>query len=363
MGQDRRKKLYNYNIDALRIICTISIVYYHIFSNLEYDANSYYSRLASMCQKANLFVEFFLIIGGYYLWKTINKKSEQPFSIFIMDKLMRLWPVLFCSTIATMFIGKIRWQDGIFDLLFLRNTGISLTNTGIIWYIGPFFWGTVLIAALFKVFSKNRVTLLLTLIVYFSYAINLNYLHGGLGREIIFSFLSLSMLRVIGGISLGVLVGIGLEEFKIVFDKVEKNSFFPFCVSIIELLSLSVILKITLFGGIKHGNNNFLIIIMYMVVLIIFVNNQGLISRMLNVEWISKISKPCYSIYVMQQFSFYVLKRTLWTYTDYVIYHPLRTIVISVAFVVCVGIATYYLVEKKAMSLWDRVRNKIICEL
>lgn len=95
--------------------------------------------------------------------------------------------------------------------------------------------------------------------------------------------------------------------------------------------------------GMKY-QDRFIVVIVFTALFICFIYNKGLISRILNNKWFGFLGKYAYSIYVMQQISFWILAKTLWK-TE-IVDRPVACIGVSLMFCIAIGISTFYLIEK-----------------
>ena len=75
-----------------------------------------------------------------------------------------------------------------------------------------------------------------------------------------------------------------------------------------------------------------------------------MVSNVLDKLPIYKLGKYSYSIYVMQQLSFYWLRKSLWKYSS-LLDNVGLTITLSLLFSFIVGVLTYYLIEKPGRKL------------
>lgn len=353
-----------YYIEGIRFIFALIIVYYHItHSNIIPYAgeNSVYSDFASVSGWAGAAVEGFLIISGYFLYHSYVRNREKLFVEFMVEKIVRLWPVFAVYTfLAVIFLGE-GLQDCILDLAFLRCTGISLNYTGIIWYVAPFFWSTLFLYAILKCFGKGMSTFILALITYLGYVINLNNSNGGLGRKIVYSFLSLGMLRVLCGICLGCLIAIMLEAFKNCYGQKRKSIALTIICSVVEVACFGML--ILLFVNRRLPVNNvFVVVVLFSVLFICLLSERGVLSWVLNQPFWEKLGRYTYSIYVMQQLAFFVLGKTLWSNTAFIQEHVLLTLLISTGVCVLMGIIIYHAVEKPAVMLYKRWKHRQVCD-
>lgn len=209
------------NIESVRFLFAVTIVYFHILnSNIIpfIGNNKLYLELQKSGFHQATIVECFFIISGYFLFQTLLHKPDLSISQFIVNKVVRLWPVLAFSIIISVIFGWVNRYEAIFQILFLQCIGISLDYKGINWYVSPFFWGIIGIFALIKIFKREKGSFFLAIAVYFSYVTNINYLNGTFGRDTIWNFLSLAMLRAIAGIGLGYFIGLTWETFSEKFN-------------------------------------------------------------------------------------------------------------------------------------------------
>lgn len=188
------------------------IVYYHILHSniLPYiGSNKIYDKLADLSTYSGYIVECFFIISGYFLFKKIKSNPNLPVVDFIVDKIVRLGPVLWFSILINVIFFSQNIYDALFQGCFLQCVGLSLNYRGINWYISPFFWASIFLFCFPKLMKEKHAVFLIGVLTYFSYVININYCNGGLGRETVYGFLNLGLLRAIGGIGLGYIIGGG----------------------------------------------------------------------------------------------------------------------------------------------------------
>ncbi|MGN1105560.1 MAG: acyltransferase [Huintestinicola sp.] len=351
-------KKYN-NIETFRFLFSILIVLMHILNRniIPYTGGrEAYITMQGMCIESRFLVECFLIIAGYFLYTSFQKRKsscELSFIEFAFDKVARLWPVLAVSVVSTVIFEGPSAQRILMDLSFLRCTGISEEIKGIIWYVGPFFWGSLLVFQILKCFDKSKAGLILAVLAYFGYAVNINA-GGGLGRKIVLSFICLGLFRVISGISVGCLIGMGREAYIEKFGTPENSSKAKTAViSVIELTSFIVLMMYCLIGCISFSNP-FSIVIIFTVLFICLLDGRGILSKLANNKVLSYPGRYAYSIYMMQQPAFYILSKTFWQSSGFLYDHPVMATLISTALTVVFGIITYYLIEAPAASFYKK---------
>lgn len=292
---------------------------------------------------------------------SIKNNIDMDIGEFVLSKIFRLWPVLFLSILlSTVFDGKFSWNLFL-NAFFLQCIGVSLEYSGITWYISPFFWSLIFYFVLLKTIGNKISNIIIPLIVYFSFVINLNYMGGGFGRETIAYGISLGLLRCLAGIGLGYLLAKimnylystkYIDFFKIKSKIIEKTVF-----SLVEICTLGFIVRYTVFEKLNYSNK-FVFVIMFCMLFISFVQKKGIVSDAFEIIGKYGLGRYSYSIYVMQQFSFDILKRTLWLKAG-LIEREIVCIFVSVIFSVGVGIMVYYLVERPFVRLFKRKMKAI----
>ncbi len=367
MGNVMDKKIKN--VESVRFLFSIMIVYFHILhaNILPYVGSiAVYEVFAGYSQNAEYIVECFFIIGGYFLFRSMQSKPGLSGKRFIMDKVVRLGPVLWLAIIIGVLLFSSNIYISIFQGLFLQCMGISLAYQGTNWYVSAFFWGSIFVFALMKLLKGRRAVFVLAVLVYFSYVININYTGGLFGRETICYFLSLGLLRAIGGLGLGYLIGYALEEFYASrwwkkFRQSSIPSLLSFRVgrfavfSVLEIAAAAVLL-ITWFYYPLAYDNLFIVVIMFAVLFFCMIFDGGILSKILDNPVTSWLGRFSYSIYVMQGVCFSILMRTLWRNTPLLEEHPVYAVGLSVLFCVGVGIAVYYLVERPSIRLYRKMK-------
>lgn len=350
-----------YNIEFMRFIFATLIVYYHITHSaiMGYVGdNEIYLNMQAYSSFASIIVEYFLIISGFFLYLSVERKKNKTFIEFLFDKIVRLWPVFAFYTLIMVIFFNSNLQESIFDLFFLRATAISLNYIGIIWYIGPFFYCTLFLFAILKYTSKQVSMITISIMCYISYAISLNIFKGKLGREIIFSFISSAMLRVLGGLCVGIITAALIEEYKIRFGCASgrEKVFFKILISIAEIILLLSLFNLFIYKK-TEVKNVFIVVIMFSVLLICQVSDYGILSNFFNKPFWGSLGRYAYSIYVMQQISFYILQRTFWQRKEFIANNEILTVIFSIMICIFIGVITYHLVEQPAVKMYERWKN------
>lgn len=350
-------------IEFMRFAFVVVIVYYQILHSniMAYVGDQAgYEILASECKYASYIVECFFILGGYFFYYSFWKKPDQSFWEFVYKKIARLWPVLaFSILIGIIFFGYHLWPQ-LFNLLFLQCIGLSKEYKGINWYISSFFFALLFYFALLKVIKdKKKQNLLIAVLVYFGYVLNIGTTDGGFGRETVYGFINLGLFQAIAGIGWGYLLAASIASIKglpgiksFSPDKAQKR----LCFIVVSITEASVVFLLMrhFFCESQAYDNQFIVVILFTALLLLMLYGKGLLSRICNRPLFGIWGKYTYAIYVMQQTSFDILKKTLWKNTDFVANNMYLCLAVSVAFSILFGILIYYVVEqpsKKSLTL------------
>lgn len=118
-------------------------------------------------------------------------------------------------------------------------------------------------------------------------------------------------------------------------------------IRVLEILTLSMLL-IDFFCSSKAYDNQFIVIILFPVFFACLLTRRGVFSKLTDHKMIGLPGRYAYSIYVMQEAVFAVLKRTLWKNTVFLHDYPVPALTVSILVTIMAGIGTYHLVERPA---------------
>lgn len=352
------------NIEFLRFIMSIIIVYFHMIgSNIsKYVSNPIYNELGKLCNNSYLCVEMFFIIAGFFLYKSSQK--EISFSKFTIDKIARLWPMLFASIVITLIFKIFHFNNAngytlFINSFFLQSIGVSLDYKGINWFISPFFWVMLFYFYLAKNYKEKNVLLAISLLVYFSLVGLINRFNGGFGRETFEIFFNGGVCRALSHIGIGFLIGKALSNIE--FKKTTKKDLSFFIISLIEITICGFILYHFLAHPITYSNK-LIFSIIFCILFICFIAKKGIISQLLENNVSQFLGKYSYSLYVMQQCLFWLLGATLWKSKTFVDMHPIINISLSLMLSFIISMGLYHIIEKPAQKLLKNKLSKIIKE-
>ena len=280
------------NIEFLRVIACFAIIMLHFFATIT-SHNSFneiilYQKMLIMTHLGDKSVDLFFILSGFFFAYKLN--LHRSCWDFVKHKLIRLYPVLILVLILYFLFSltsniKFTFYDNIFSLLLLNGTNFCIKhgNAGQFWYVSAMFWALLFYYYLLKNYSKKNVNLFIAIIILFSYSFLIHIQNGYLGgaKQTYYNIFNAGMLRALGGIGLGYFIG---EWHKTNIDKIKTLK--PTTIQVIllsglEFITLYFIINNLMLHKLKYYNQ-FIFIIAFTVIIILFLVNQGVFSRILN---------------------------------------------------------------------------------
>ena len=348
-----------YNVDFLRLFFVILIVYYHIIPH-DYIQSNNLSVLISMninsrwvgtIGNAALF-----IISGYFLAFSFDKKDKN-FLQFAFHKLMRFYPtlcfaVLCMGALSILHLVKFNVGQNILNLFLITQNGTSLTsqltNLNATWFVCSLFWCSLFYFALYSIINDEyKFNFVVSIISYFGAVL---YINSNLRDfQIIFGIFSKSGSIAISMIGLGIL----LRNFLIKIENIKINYWLA---TLLESLLLFYLLHGFL---IKKFKETYLVIVIACCALfVLFILQQGVISRFFNKKWIGNLSQYAFSIYIMQEVSFIGVKKIWMLFKVGTTNSAILMIIFSLLICISVGILTYHIIEKPITNYYQRRLSK-----
>lgn len=350
------------NIELLRFFFAVSIVYFHLLHSfmMPYTQGAeIYQLLADQSRYAKYIVECFFIMSGYFLYRSLLARPDQTAWDFLTKKILRLWPVLAVSTVLSVIFLDVPLDQGILNLFFLQSTGLTTGWKGLNWYVSAFFFAEVFYFLLYKVMKNSKaMKLLICLLVYFGYVLNIASTDGEFGRAVVCGVFSLAMARAVAGVGLGYLLGniyVSLKK-RVQTEAPKEKKKLILWISLTEIISFLALLG-DFFIGKQAGKNQFIVVILFSVLFVCMLTEKGILSRMISRIPLWRFGKYAYSVYVMQEAAFYLLEHTMWKNTRFLQTCPAGALGISVFVTFCLGVTVYYLVER---PLCGKINEKVI---
>lgn len=323
-----------YSIEFIRIVLVFAILWLHSLLSCSKLLAEYPFRGAHM----NHAVEFFFIIGGFFLYRRIisNRSSCE----LICKTYWRFLPGLLFAFLLLVCTGPYPFSH-IFILLSLTGgSGLAFPFHGPSWFLSVYFLFTCLAVGLFRYNSKLGWTVLGVLV----YAGLMLHEHGQVlagghnGQHINVMDTYYNIIGVFcsrGICSMG--IGMMTAFFALKINPLKKNGFRLFC-TVFELYAL-IHFFIYLFGKSSYGYIE--IQVLFALLLISMSNSLGYLSSLMNkVSSIPAVSRYCFSIYIMHEV---LLKWRTW-------FLPELKYIDGAIFIVgggiVLGVLEYHLIEK-----------------
>ena len=341
------------SMDNLKLILILLIIYWHIMCsevNLPffYKEDIFYNSLSKFLKPmAYIFVNYFFIISGIFfrlsLDTTIGIKS------FLNKKLQNLWPILFFSIFSISIISllgfnfpKLQIEANFLNLLFIhKEIGLShvLANNGPSWYICALFWSNIILYGMCDKNCKKYIFYIVFLSTML-WVNNINIFPG-------------EFIRAVALMGIGYFTG----QFWIIYrNHINFNSKFTnvYFFSILEIVFLFLITK----ACVSEVYLRLFPELLFCFFCLLIFSNHGIVSRVLTIINLNFLSKHSLSIYLMQEFSFRIL-RGWWT-KKLVIDYKGSTVIASVLFCILVGIFSGIFVNYIRQCMVNRKNNDTI---
>lgn len=182
-----------------------------------------YQNLAEQSKYAKYIVECFFIISGYFLYRSLLSRPEQKTTDFYGKNCPSVAGTGSFYGFSVVFL-EVPASEGILNLFFLQSTGLTTGWTGLNWYVSAFFFAEVFYFLLHKAMKNSAgMKLLICVIAYFGYTLNIMTTDGGFGRKVVYGVFSLAMARAVAGIGTGYLLGVFYDSVKEKWEKPEGD--------------------------------------------------------------------------------------------------------------------------------------------
>lgn len=347
------------NIEFLRFIFSIMIIYVHILQFSVYTYNLYpefplYIKLYNKCLDSYLCVDYFFIVGGFFLYKTLVKKNLSTIE-YAKKRFIRLWPLLalsiFLFWVLSLFnickfysYGNLLSLFFIYDSFFKEHLVDFYFNNGCSWFICSLFWCSIFYHYLYKNFDKKTTNLIIALIVCYSYTTILNYSEGtitGVSFKTI-SGMSGGLLRGLGGLGLGYFIGMFWQNFGNKIQNFEiksklKADLVFLTVSALEIYIFIFLIYNSLFHQISY-RNDFVLLLIFCILFVSFLAQKGLLSKLLDNNLSEYLGQYAYSIYIMQGIGLAIANYFIWNNQAFVLSHPYLNIATTILICILIGI-------------------------
>ncbi len=253
--------------------------------------------LTELVQKSNLagrnIVNAFLFLSGFFLLQSFDKKSEVDTYKFILNKFLRLWPVMAFSFLFVLPFGIFDKYNDTLNLFFI-NSGLGLTTKSSVnaasWFICVLFFLSIFFYYLMKTLSRKNLIFTCS----------------------IFTFWGFIILAHLNTLIFGV----------------------------IETMLLWYFIQYSVFHVAKFKIDIYWSLI-FVGVFFLFLFNIGFLSKFLNNKFSKMFGDFSYSIFVMHFPLIKICKKYFWD-----IFTPEISAILTFLICIIVGILTHILIEK-----------------
>ena len=283
-----------YSVEFIRIILVFAILWLHSLLSCSELLAKYPFRGAHM----NHAVEFFFIIGGFFLYRRVN--SNRSSCELICKTYWRFLPGLLFAFLLTVCTGVLPFSH-IFILLSLTGgSGLAVPFIGSSWFLSVYFLFTCFAVGLFRCNSKLGWTVLGVCV----YAGLMLHEHGqalaggpnGRHVNVLDTYYNIIGVFCTRGIYS---MGIGMMSAFLALKTNHLKKSFRYACTVFELYAL-LHFFIYLFGKSSYGYIE--IQVLFALLLISLSNSLGYLSSLMNkIPSISVVSRYCFSVYIMHE--------------------------------------------------------------
>lgn len=268
------------NIEFLRFLFILSILMCHFnhgIINIFNGKIELYEIIQENTRWADIAVEFFFIISGFFMFLNIDKTMDTIY--FIKKKLFRFMPTVIFILILTSFVSNYNFFDYIFTLLNIENVGLTLSNGPIpaAWFVSALFWTQLFYFYLYKITDKKWFNLFTACIVFIGYSF---FLHNNdINYKNIAIVFNVGVIRAFAGIGLGYFISMWYKEYGEKLRSQAPNFFTKLTFSILETYTLILLVKYLAFFNTSYGNK-LIMIIGFAIITVLFLLKKGIISQL-----------------------------------------------------------------------------------
>jgi len=345
------------NIEFLRVFLISVIVFLHTTAYGSWSLLVNFPDIAQLkpfyraLMQGNNSVEGFFIIAGFLLIYTLKNQSVKD---FIKKKYMRLSPVIIFAVIICIIASfwhaiKLRFWDDILVILLLNDFGICIAHgtTPTLWFTSALFAGLLVYFFISKISAKKLKSILFIILPVIAYGILEYFQHGSFStphKNYMYIF-NVGFLRALGGIGIGTIIA---HIYKKYIDRIRKYVLNIIATIGINIAEFGLLSFVVWWLVVPHKQLNCIyFVIAFALLLLVFVFEKGIISKITNKDIWVKLGKYQYSIYVIHSVVGKILINTAWlTHPDFVKTHPYSTISVIIFAILASGYLTYNFVEK-----------------
>ena len=158
------------------------------------------------------------------------------------------------------------------------------------------------------------------------------------------------MTRAFGGIGIGIFIGLWYKTYEMKIKDYVPLLKTKVAISRVEFICLYFMVNNLILHRFAY-HNDFMYVIVFVLLIVAFVCNKGFISQWLNQDIFVFASRYVYSIFMTHMLILSVIKRGFWKmHRVFLEQYPIMNMVLALSLVILVGVLTYHLVEVKCKN-------------
>lgn len=347
-------------VDFLRFIFALLIALHHFYSTSVFNesTNSFVQHIINSAKNLPYIVDFFFVMAGYFLIKAENKETTTE---FVKRRFLLLFPwmllyILMMWLISSACLINYDFSNTLFSLMLVDNIGLTLSNSGVAWFISVYFVATSFYYFLIKNFNMKHIKLSIFVIVYMSYCFLIQKQQGNIRATdvVYYNIIQSGFIRGLAGVGTGCLLAWFFDGIKYLFRDKRLNS----------ILELFFVLYLIFFLLLKDPQLNGLIYIFsFCVLFALFILERGIISTVLSSTNWHKLSKYSLAIYMMHEpFLKIIRPLILEQFPDFVCRYFVLAILIYEASVLIISVIAFNFIKKSKDYLKRLFDKRVVCE-
>ncbi len=330
------KKPRLYAVEFLRIFFVFFIIFGHIMQMYPDIKSSVYNFLNSDLVPTWFCVEYYSIIGGFFIYRNCLKNKNLFDSI--KHVYMRLFPAVFFLYLIALINGLARIH--MLPIILTMTQGISIPIADAIgwgdWFAGAYFWASCFCISLLF-YLKDKAFMFMIPLIYVLLVTQHHTTYPG-WMKAYYGLIGSEFLRVLYCVCLGALASFGAQNLTL-----PKDKFARFLFTVLE-----VILLYFCFRRIFYGNSviSMVAITSFSLLLILIANSAGIISSTLNkISQIHYLSRYSWGIFIGHAYwlTFFQDRGSKLCFDD------ATCGLLSVGGAILIGIFEYHIVEKRVV--------------
>ena len=323
-----------YAIEFLRIFFVFFIIFGHIMQMYPDIKSSVYNFLNSDLVPTWFCVEYYSIIGGFFIYRNAYKNGN------LFDSIKHIYMRLFPAVFFLYFIALISGLAHIhmLPIILTMTQGMSIPIADAIgwgdWFTGAYFWASCFCISLLF-YLKDKAFMFIVPLIYVLLVTQHHTTYPG-WMKAYYGLIGSEFLRILYCVCLGALTSFLAQNLTFQKDKFARLLF----------TGLEVIFFYFCFRRIFYGNSviSIVAITSFSLLLILMVNSAGIISYTLNkISQIHYLSRYTWSIFIGHAYWLTLLKDKG---SELEFSNTIRCLIIIIL-AIMTGIFEYHIVEKK----------------